>query len=165
MVNVQQQGDEQIDDNSQVILFQMKCSGRITGYMVSLSQEENGSNYPSIQVWSPTESAKVLENVNNYMLTEDDINETQNYYFANVTFAEDKMIKFNSSSYIGYYQPSDSRYTIWSVNTTAAGYSIFTIERNEFNDFFDFVEATGITDSQPLIQIVIGIFKCTIAIL
>ena len=58
MVNVQQQGDDQLKANSQVIIpmSNTSCNGRITGFMMSLSQEQNGSDYPRIEVWNPTSS-------------------------------------------------------------------------------------------------------------
>ena len=32
------------------------CNGRITGFMMSLSQEQNGINYLRFEIWSPTRS-------------------------------------------------------------------------------------------------------------
>ena len=59
MVNVQQQGDDQLHANRQVIIpmSNTSCSGRITDFMMSLSQEQNGINYLRFKVWSPTRSS------------------------------------------------------------------------------------------------------------
>ena len=163
VVNVQQQGDTSLDDiaNSQVI-FQMSntsCGGRITGFIVSLSQEQNGSEYPSIQVWSPNKSSGVFMDIRRFVLAEDDINEAGDYYFANISLEEIIYI-VPQGSFIGCYQPPNPRYTIWSVNTT--GYNFYTSKENSQNPVksFNVTSAsdlfTMVNDSQPLIQIVFG---------
>ena len=161
VVDVQQQGVKSLNDiaNDQVII-QMRntsCVGRITGFVVSLSQEQSGSDYPSIQVWGPTKksSPELFKNINYYELTEQDINKTGNYYFANVLLEE--AFIFGQGSFIGYYQPPSPRYSIWSVNAT--GYNFYTFKGNNTRSL-NLTRAsdllTVVKDSQPLIQIFFG---------
>ena len=137
------------------------CNGRITGLMMSLSQEQNGSDYFKLEVWSPTIiSSEVHEVKAEYVLADRDIKEMimSNYYFANVSFAENETIKFVEGSFIGIYLPPNPRYTVWSINTT--GYSYYTSSENipnkEINLTTDLKLYHMINDSQPLIQVVFG---------
>ena len=97
MVNVQQQGDVQLHTNIQVMIpiSNTSCNGRITGFMMSLSQEQNGSDYLRFEVWSPTTiSSEVYEMTAEYVLAEHDIKDMGKYHFANVSFVENETIKF-----------------------------------------------------------------------
>ena len=166
IVDIQQQGDDQLDANSQVIIpmSSTSCSGRITGLMMSLFQEQNGSDYLRFEVWSPTKvSSEVCEMKAEYALTEHDItnnsnNSTGNYHFGNVSFAKNEAIKFEKGSFIGIYLPPSPRYTVWSINTT--GYSYYTsnegIPRKKINITTALKLYHMINNSQPLIQVVFG---------
>ena len=161
MVNVQQRGDDQLDANSHVIIPMSitSCSGRITGLMMGLSQEQNGSEYLRFEVWSPTEIlSEVYELKAEYVLAEHDIKEMSNYHFGNVSFAENETIMFVKGSFIGIYLPPNPCYTVWSINTT--GYSYYTSNKNIPIKEINFITALKlyhmINDSQPLIQVAFG---------
>ena len=166
MVNIQQQGDNQLDANSQVIIpiNNTSCSGRITGFMMSLSQEQNGSDYLRFEVWSPTTiSSEIYEMKTEYVLAEHDIKDLGKYHFANVSFVENETIKFEKGSFIGIYLPPNPRYTVWSINTTGYSYYISTknLPGNNINITTALKLYSLVNDSQPLIQVVFGKYKCT----
>ena len=162
MVNVQQKGDDQLDVNSHVIIpmSNTSCNGRITGFMVSLSQEQNGSDYLRLKVWGPAEiSSEVYEMKTEYIILADcDIIDMGEYYFANVSFAENKTVTFEDGSFIGIYQPPNPYYTVQTINST--GYSYYTnrtmIPRMHLNITRALNEYIMVKDSQPLIKIVFG---------
>ena len=163
MVNVQQQGDNQLHPNSQVIIpmSNTSCNGRITGFMTSLSKRQKGKNCATIEVWNPTSSPTQFKMGVKYTLAERDITEVANYYFGNVSFAENKTIKFEKGSFIGIYLPPNPCYTVWSINTT--GYSYYTnrlnrgmMPRMNLNIIRALNVYNVVNDSQPLIQIVFG---------
>ena len=126
MVNIQQQGDDQLDTNSQVIIpmSNTSCSGRISGFMVSLSKQQNEINYPRIEVWKPTKSPIQFKIEGNYTLAEQDIISMTNYHYANVSFTDNEAIKFEKGSFIGIYLPPNPHYTVSSIKNT--GYSYYT---------------------------------------
>ena len=136
------------------------CNGRITGFMMSLSQEQNGSDYPRIEVWSPKSSPMQykMRTRGQYRLTEHNIKNMTKYYFATVSFAKNAAMKFEKGSFIGCYIPPNSRYTVWSINNT--GYSYYVNRRKIRGMNLNITRAlnvyTTVNDSQPLIQVVFG---------
>ena len=162
MVDVQQQGNYQLNANSQVIMFgsSFLCNGRLTGYLVSLNHDNIGENYPHIEIWRP---AFILDldrtafiRISEYVLTEDDIIIMENYYFANVSFAINETTRLQPGDIIGYYQPPSPRYTVWSVDT--AGYVSVNISTGQTSQGFIFGVhiLNQVNNSQPLIQVLYG---------
>ena len=159
MVNIQQRGDDQLHPNNQVIIpmSNTSCNGRITGFMMSLSKRQKGTNYPRIEVWNPTSSPTEFKMGGMYTLAERDITRMTNYYFGNVSFAENKTIKFENGSFIGIYLPPNPHYTVWSINST--GYSYYTSRRILPSMNLNITRAFNVynvVNDQPLIQIVFG---------
>ena len=164
MVNVQQQGSNQVNADSQVLVPRsvFYCAGRLTGYLISLNQDNNRGDFPHIEIWrpvSPSMSAPTYIIINEYILTESDITEMNNYYFANVSFAVNEVIQLQPGDIIGYYQPDNPQYTVWSVDT--AGYISYTVNTDTFQTY---IYASGILDTindrQPLIQVLYGMITC-----
>ena len=158
MVNVQQRGDDQLHANSQVIIPMSNTSGsgRITGFMMSLSQEQNSSDYIRLEVWSPTNiSLEDYKMVAQYVLAEHDIKDMGKYHFANVSFAENETIKFEKGSFIAFYLPPNPQYTVWSINTTGYTYRRM-IPRMDLNITRVSNVYTMVNDSQPLIRVDFG---------
>ena len=160
VVNVQQQGDYQLDANSQVIIpmSNTSCNGRITGFMMSLSKQQNRINYPRIEVWKPTKSPTQFKIEGNYTLAEQDIISMTNYHYAYVSLTDNKAIKFEKGSFIGIYLPPKPCYTVWSIKNT--GYSYYTnrkmIPRMKLNIRALKNTYVMLSDHQPLIQVVFG---------
>ena len=128
------------------------CNGRITGFMMSLSQEQNGKDCLRLEVWSPTNISS--EMTAEYVLAEHDIKDMGKYHFANVLFAKNETIKFEKGSFIGIYLPPNPQYTVWSINTTGYSYRRM-IPRMDLNITRDSNVSTMVNDSQPLIQMVL----------
>ena len=93
--------------------------------------------------------------ISDYVLTEKDIIKMGNYYFANVSFTINETTQLHSGDFIGYYQPPNPRYTVWSINTTSyVSYNITTEEHRDSiitKGFLNYVN-----NSQPLIQVLYG---------
>ena len=159
MVNVQQQGNNQVNDNSQVLVPRsiFYCTGRLAGYLISLNQDHIGGDFPHIEIWHPVTSRSTTTYIliSEYILTEDDIVEMNNYYFANVSFAVNETIQLQPGDVIGYYQPANPRYTVWSVDT--AGYISYTVSTETFQTIIYASRVLDtINDRQPLIQVLYG---------
>ena len=157
MVNVQQQGNVQFNRQVQVIVprSSFSCNGRLTGYLISLDQNNDGDEYPSIEIWRPSVSGLSYSRISEYVLTEDDISDREDYYFANISFAVDETTQFQPGDIIGYFQPSSSHYAISNVNsaehTSLSSLNLFRIEV--------FVLANPLNrenNIQPLIQVLYG---------
>ena len=164
MVNVQRQGDNQLDANSQVLVprITFSCIGRLTGYLISLDQDTNGDNYPHIEIWhpvTPRSDRPTYIRLSEYVLTENDITEMDNYYFANISFAINETSRLQPGDVIGYYQPPNPRYTVWSVNTTGCISNI--ISTDTFRMFIYVADVLNtVNDRQPLIQVLYGMMTC-----
>ncbi|XP_065899134.1 uncharacterized protein [Dysidea avara] len=152
-VNVQQQGSDRLNTGHRVIVpsSNFNCNGRITGYMVSLNQDDDEEgDYPRIQVWRPEAGSQVYNRIDQYTLSQNDINRRNNYYLANVAFTGSSRIEFQSGDIIGYYQPSDPRYTVWSVQTS--GYNSYSLSGRS-STTFSLNSANNDEGRQPLIQV------------
>ena len=164
MVNVQRQGDNQLNANRQVLVprITFSCAGRLTGYLISLDQDTNGNDYPHIEIWRPVTSRSdpsTYIRISEYILTENDITEMNNYYFANVSFAINETSQLWPGDVIGYYQPPNPYYTIWSIDTT--GYISNIISTDTFRMFIYVASISDtVNDRQPLIQVLYGMMTC-----
>ena len=154
MVNVQQRGDNRFDGQLQVIVprSSFSCNVRLTGYLVSLNEDSDGDEYPHIEIWRPGPLSQGYGRISEYVLTENDITEMDNYYFANVSFAINETTQLQPGDAIGYYQPSSPRYTVWSINT--AGYVSRTAESSGVIFFINLLGREN--NRQPLIQVLYG---------
>ena len=162
MVNVQQHGNNRLNADSQVVVFGdiFKCHGRLTGYLVSLNQNNIGDDYPHIQIWRPTFISDIQKSayvrISEYVLTENDIVEMENYYFANVSFAVNETTQLQPLDVIGYYQPPSPHYTVWSVNNTGIVAGNFSISQTSQGTIITDTILNQVNDNQPLIQILYG---------
>ena len=164
LVNVQQQGSNKLNVNSQVIIYGsgFRCYSRLTGYLVSLYHDNIGEDYPHIEIWRATfisdgdTEKSAFMRISEYVLTEDDIVKMENYYFANVSFALNETTELQPGDIIGYYQPDNPRYTVWSVNT--AGYISSNISTGKTSQgvVFTIDNLNLYNGSQPLIQALYG---------
>ena len=165
-VDVQQQGSHRLMDNRQVIVPRsvFSCNGRLTGYLISLDQDDDDNNYPRIEIWRPVTAPESDEprttyvKLSEYELTANDITEINGYHFANVSFATNEAIQFQPNDAIGYYHPDRPRYRIWSINT--AGYTSYSITTETFgiNTYINGISDT-VNDRQPLINAIYGMIR------
>ena len=166
-VDVQQQGDYRLMDDSRVLVPRsaFSCNGRLTGYLISLNLDNDMRNdYPSIEVWRPVTvtgsdgPTATYVKLSEYKLTGNDITEMNDYYLANISFATNEAIQFQPNDAIGYYHPDRSRYRIWSIDT--AGYTSYSITTGTSGME---TYATGILDTvdnrQPLIKALYGMIS------
>ena len=136
----------------------LHCNGRITGVAVSMERVSPGSNIPQFEVWHPTSL-----NSSNYTI----VGEVQlpagdrigsssiGYFYASISLNSSSQIEFQSGDVIGYYQPSNARYLIWSVQTsgyTSYIYTVTTLLTSVDINNVDTIE----TNHQPLIEITFG---------
>ena len=161
MVTTYHRGNNRLNANSQIIIPRSSflCYGRLTGYLVSLNQDDIGHNYPHIQMWRPEfikeQNRSAYIRISDYVLTENDIIRMENYYFANVSFAMNETTQLQFGDFIGYYQPPSPRYTVWSINTTS--YFSFNITTEEYGDSVISKNVLNFNiDSRPLIQVLYG---------
>ena len=164
VVNVQQRGNNQLNANSQVLVPRSTfyCIGRLTGYLISLDQDSNGDNYPHIEIWHPVSPSNLNPTyikLSEYVLTENDITEMNNYYFANVSFDTNEATQLQSGDIIGYYHPPSPRYTVWSVDTS--GYVSYNIRTATYQNYVNASDLLNtVNDRQPLIQVLYGMITC-----
>ena len=134
------------------------CNGRITNVAVSMDGEI-GSNYPLFQVWHPTQlNSSTYNKTDEVQLTGGEyisIDDTKGYYYASLSLNSNSQIEFQSGDVIGYYQPSDARRHIWSVQTS--GYTSYS---NNVTSPLTSVDINSIenikTNHQPLIKVMFG---------
>jgi len=153
MINVQRQGSDTLNTNTQVISNSgFSCRGRITGFAVSLEYIDGQNSRPSIQVWRP--SGSTYTRVSQYQLNQRDITELASYALASVSFVGDERIEFQSGDVIGYYLPNNPRYTVWNIETV--GFVSYTTSADNALASVSIIETNVETNRQPLIQMTIG---------
>ena len=154
-VNVEQEGTDQLGSSLYVVVprSNFSCNGRITGYMVSLDQDDDEDcNNPRILIWRPSNTEQTTYSIiNTYTLRRGDIDRMGSYYYADVTFTGNDRIEFQSGDVIGYRHRSSPCYRVWSIQTE--GYTAYSSSSNN-DGTSTFVTANS--DRQPLIQVVFG---------
>ena len=163
-VNVQQEGSNRLRNNRYVVVprSNFSCNGRITGYMVSLYQNDDDDefdecNFPSVLIWYPINAEQTVYDLRDtYTLRVNDVNRMGNYHFANISFTGSSRIEFQSGDVIGYRHRSSPCYTVWSISTD--GYTSYYDNSNTIN-----IDDTSVESSnrQPLIQVVFGMTLLT----
>ena len=158
--NVNQRGPLTIDDGRQVIVpnARFNCNGRITNVAVSM-QENFGKDYPLFQVWHPT-----ALNSSTYNKTGEvelpagtfiGIGSKRSYYHVSLPLNSNSQIEFQSGDVIGYYQPSNPRRRIWSIQ--ASGYTSYSNTAISSLTSIDINNVNNIeNDHQPLIEVMFG---------
>ena len=103
------------------------CHGRIDHVAyITINASQPGDDVPIIQLWRPSSSgSNVYDIIDQAKMfhTRFSIDDTQFYYIA-VQF-KIHQIKFQPGDVLGYYQPSNPRYLLWSlIETGYVSYSI-----------------------------------------
>ena len=142
-LNANQRGQVFINSGRQVIIPRAKfnCNGRITNVAVSMSQLDRIdaqitlTNLPLFQVWHPTSlNSSTYNKIGEVQLPAGEfvaVGIGRNYFFANLTLNGNSKIEFQSGDAIGYYQPSSSERSIWSIQTS--GYTSYSNKSFDFN--------------------------------
>jgi len=85
-------------------------------------------------------------------------NDNNTYWLVNITLNDDGRIEFEAGDVIGYYQPPDTRYLVWTIAATgyiayfySLGTPLSTIFLGSREIFF--------SNWQPLIQFTYGMEK------
>ena len=136
------------------------CNGRITSVVVSMFGQPFGNNFPLFQVWHPTSPNSSTYNITGEVQLPAGefvpVGAGRNYHFANLSLSNNtSQLEFQSGDVIGYYQPSDPRWSIWSVQTS--GYTSYSNSVTSPSTSIDTnnVDNTE-TNRQPLIAITFG---------
>ena len=159
--NVNQIGSASIDSGRQVIVpsARFNCNGRITNVAVSMSTQPFGNNFPLFQVWHPTSL-----NSSTYIKTDEvqlpegvfvPVGAGKSYHSANLSLNSNGQIEFQSGDVIGYYQPANPRWSIWSIQTS--GYTSYSNNVTSPSTSINISNVDNTeTNHQPLIAIMFG---------
>ena len=157
-VDVEQEGTDRLGSSLYVVVprSNFSCNGRIAGYMVSLDRDNNEDcDNPRILIWHPSNTEQTTYSIiNAYALSGGDINITESYHYANVTFIENDRIEFQSGDVIGYQHRSSLCYRVWSIRTE--GYTAYSRIFSTINTDGTGFLVTANADRQPLIQVIFG---------
>ena len=160
--NVNQRGSASIASGRQVIVpsARFNCNGRITNVRVSMQSIIFDNNFPLFQVWHPTSpNSSTYNKTGEVQLPAGEfvrVGAGRNYHSANLSLnSSNSQIEFQSGDVIGYYQPSNPRWLIWSIQTS--GYTSFsnTVTSPTTSINISNVDNTD-TDRQPLIELMFG---------
>ena len=148
-----QGGDDQLEVDRQVIIPYVNCSnsdGRITHITASLSLNNNGSEYPSFQVWRPMSGGpSVYERIDEIVLEDSEVRAMDGYWLAEIVVSDNERIEFKSGDFIGCYHPSNVRYQVNTISGNGSsvydcdGGNVTTVNNNNCEMNFQ----------QPLIHI------------
>ena len=167
VVDVHQQGTIIASSTGSLVIvpdYNFSCHGRITGYLIRLQLNREGSeDYPVVQVWHPiNHNSTVYNKVGNVCrLTADDIaNVTINgsyYSLGNVSCTGDNRTELKVGDVIGYYQSNSSRYQL--LHSVAGGYTSYSSNNSSLTSInISNVDYTY-NSTQPLIQVMYGKVK------
>ena len=158
--DVNQRGLVSINSGRQVIVPSTKfyCNGRITNIAVSMQFVPHGSNFPLFQVWHPVSlHSSSYTIIGEVQLPAGDLvgSSSTGYSFASLALNGNSQIEFQSGDVIGYYQPADSQFKIWSIQTS--GYTSYSSTVTSSSTSIDTSSVNNIeNDRQPLIEVTFG---------
>ena len=127
----------------------------------------HGNDFPLLQVWHPISlNSTVYNKIGEIQLPAGDfvpVGVNRNYYSASVSLNSNSQIEFQSGDVIGYYQPSNPRWSIWSIQTS--GYTSYSNNVTTPSTSIDTNNVDNIeTNHQPLIAVMFGkIMYCIFA--
>ena len=135
------------------------CNGRITNVTVSMSTQPFYDNFPLFQVWHPTSpNSSTYNKTGVFQLPAGDfvaVGTGRSYFSASLSFNSNNQIEFQSGDVIGYYQPTDSRWLIWSIQTS--GYTSYSNNVTSPLTSIDINNVDNIEGNrQPLIEVTFG---------
>ena len=159
--NVNQRGSASIASGRQVIVpsARFNCNGKITDVRVSMQSRGFGNNFPLFQVWHPTSpdsstynrSGQVQLPAGSFVA----VGLGRNYHSSSLSLNSNSQIEFQSGDVIGYYQPSNPRWLMWSIQTS--GYTSYS---NTVTSPTTSIDTSNVdntdTDRQPLIELMFG---------
>ena len=160
--NVDQRGELSIGAGRQVIVPRaaFNCNGRVTDIAVSMQWGGWSGNLPLFQVWHPTSLTSNTYNKTGEIqlpvgVQRGRIRQGTNYFYARMLLNSNSQIEFQSGDVIGYYQPSDPRRRIWSVQTS--GYTSYSkTATSPLTTSLDISNADTVNSRQPLIEVMFG---------
>ncbi|XP_065903512.1 uncharacterized protein [Dysidea avara] len=163
-VTVEQKGFRSIPPQRQVIIPRayFDCNGRITGITASMDRTAAGVNDPFLEVWHPpTPGGDIFDKVGEVQLIDNGVvqvgtNTSDTYWLLNMSLSGSNRIEFKIGDIIGYYQPFDTRYQVWTIATT--GFRTFARINTNSSSTFSIVNPDISADNrQPLMQFTIDI--------
>ena len=136
------------------------CYGRIDHVSyVAINASHPGDDEPIIQLWRPSSSGSNVYNIigqTKVLIHERAIPDTQSYYID--ALFNIRETKFQPGDVIGYYQPSNPRRLLWSINK--AGYVSYSINASNAATTIDRSNVHYIDDGLvPSVKITFGKYK------
>ena len=155
--NVTQRGQVTIHMGRQVVVPEARfnCNGRITSVAASMDISVLGPNLPLFQVWHPVHS-RVYHKIGEVELPLGNyITGPRDYYYAKMSLNISSQIEFQSGDIIGYYQPTDPQYLIYSIQV--AQYTSYSNTVTSPSTSIDIHSVNNTeTQRQPLIEVTFG---------
>ena len=161
-VNIQQRGNSQLGrtPNGRLAIFprlNFTCNGRITSIRARVVRSSRNESL-SFQVWRPSSVGSTIYNkIGEVQLQSDDqVTGSGNRQTANITLTGNNTIEFQSGDVVGYYHPSNTRYSVRDISTT--GYVLYRFDGSPVPNSVNLsnTDAIGGNSRQPLIQFTIG---------
>ena len=161
-VNIEQDGDSQLGrtPKGRLAIFprlNFTCNGRITSITARVSSSSR-NGYPSFQVWGPSSVGSTVYNkIGEVQLQSDDqVTGSGDYQTANIILTGNNTIEFQSGDVVGYYHPSNTRYSVRDISTD--GYVLYRFDGSPVPNSVNLNNNDVIrgTSRQPLIQFSIG---------
>jgi len=157
-----QRGTVRFNSPRQVIVprANFTCSGRITGIITSMHRVTSGTIAPYLEVWHPpVPDIGIFDKVGEVQLVESEVVQVGHeistaYWIVDITLNDDNRIEFEAGDVIGYYQPSDSRYQVWSIETT--GFTAYNSQVDPPVNRSNLVTYGIANNRQPLVQLIVG---------
>ena len=141
--------------------FTFNCYGRIDHVMfVIINASHPGDDVPIIQLWRPSSSGSNVYNIidQTKFLYEIRIEVTQ-FYLIHAMF-KNGQIKFQPGDVLGYYQPSNPRHLLWSINET--GYVSYSINASTAATTINTSNVDYIDDGLvPFVRVIFGEYDFT----
>jgi len=150
-----------IKKGRQVIVpsFKFNCYGRINhASAVMINASHSGDELPLFQIWRPTTFGSTLYNrIGQIKFPIGNLIEDTKFYFTNAIPEDRQTIEFQPGDVIGYYQPSNPRLLLWSINQT--GFVSYSNNASDAVITYNTESADYVDNGlQPFIRVFFGMY-------
>ena len=157
-VDIEQDGNTQLGRRSSRLAIiprlNFTCNDRITSIRARVSSSSRSGTL-LFQVWRSVSADAIYNNIGEVQLQSNQVTGSGTYRTANIMLTDNNTIEIQSGDVVGYYHPSNTRYSVRDIPTD--GYVLYRFDGSPVPNSVNLSNRNVMINfRQPLIQFTIG---------